>query len=263
MAKSKPGPVLKTRRCSDDVLDVLKRATVAGNTLQLPEQLDRAMYLKVSKAIEALGGAWSKKEKLHVFSLTAEQLADDMEGLLAAGEFRSLADYGAFYTPLAVVKQMAELAGPAAKVGNVPVYGLEPSAGDGRMADVLATLVGGKHFVDCVEIREAAAAELSTKGYRTVTAGAFEDFRPVDKYARILMNPPFLRNVWAKHVKRAHSLLAANGVLVAVVPRSIEFSSLALVQDLRNMADAIIDLPDGTFSQEGTEVGTRLLVLKA
>ena len=43
-------------RVDDDVLAVLSAAEVAGNEIRLIGQLDRAMYNKVNKVIEAAGG---------------------------------------------------------------------------------------------------------------------------------------------------------------------------------------------------------------
>lgn len=41
------------------VLDVLKRSTIAGNVLTLPDQLSRPLYEQVAKVITNCGGKWA------------------------------------------------------------------------------------------------------------------------------------------------------------------------------------------------------------
>lgn len=251
------GPKVKTARFDDSVLRILAASTIDGNTLTLPGQLARSEYVSVNKAIEGLGGKWDKKQKKHIFALPEGELTTAMEGLLSTGVLQTL-DYGVFYTPPEVAKRMASMAGKGPNASK----GLEPSAGAGILAVALAELVGGKANVDCVEIRADAAAALATQGYRTVVSGDFADFRAPDRYHRILMNPPFLRNTWAVHVSRAADMLdRINGILVSVVPRSFEFSSSRLVQELRDMTNYHERLPSGTFAVAGTSVETNLIMI--
>lgn len=51
----------------DDVLAVLSRAETNGQALLLQGQLDRKMYERTNKILEAAGGKWNKKAKAHLF----------------------------------------------------------------------------------------------------------------------------------------------------------------------------------------------------
>ena len=48
---------------SKEVSAILSRCTIQDDRIVLPEQLDRPSYMAVNKAIELLGGQWSRKEK--------------------------------------------------------------------------------------------------------------------------------------------------------------------------------------------------------
>ena len=51
-------------KISDEILGILSRCTVDGNTLYLPdEQLDRKTYTAVNKCLVNIGGKWNRKAK--------------------------------------------------------------------------------------------------------------------------------------------------------------------------------------------------------
>ncbi len=56
-------------RVEDDVLAVLSRAETNGNALVLIGQLDRLMYERTNKVLEAAGGKWNRKAKAHMSSV--------------------------------------------------------------------------------------------------------------------------------------------------------------------------------------------------
>ena len=72
----------KTLRFESNVLDIL-RAMEWQNDGRLGiitgGQLDRALYVKVNKALEAMGGKWNRKAGGHIFS---EDPRPQVEGLL-------------------------------------------------------------------------------------------------------------------------------------------------------------------------------------
>ena len=59
-------------RIDDDVLAVLSRSTVVGSSLVIPDQLDRKLYVKTNKVLEAAGGKWNRKARAHVFDCRSE-----------------------------------------------------------------------------------------------------------------------------------------------------------------------------------------------
>ncbi|WMA00162.1 hypothetical protein [Enterobacter hormaechei] len=53
---------------STEVLNVLSRCRAEGNFLFLADQLDRSIYVKTNKVLEAAGGKWNRKEQAHIFT---------------------------------------------------------------------------------------------------------------------------------------------------------------------------------------------------
>lgn len=89
---------------------------------------------------------------------------------------------------------------------------LEPSAGDGRLADAIIKRChisdNYQAKVDCVEIDDTLSATLKGKEYRVVSDD-FLNFTTKKHYDLILMNPPF--NKGAEHLWKAIKLAEDNG----------------------------------------------------
>jgi len=148
---------------------------------------------------------------------------------------------------------------------------LEPSAGDGAIADVVDGLPYSRDLV-CVEPDEARAAILEGKGY-DVAACTLEEYVDAtsERFDAVVMNPPFATPghpvLWAEHVLLARSLLTPNGMLASVIPGNLERQNQVVgqVRDLvyEDGAGSVVDLPADAFKAAGTGVRTKLLVLHA
>ena len=66
-----------------EVLSVLSRATTNGTALTLVGQLDRKLYERTNKVLEAAGGKLGPPGKAHVF---ADDAATRMEQILLTGD---------------------------------------------------------------------------------------------------------------------------------------------------------------------------------
>lgn len=243
---------------STDVLNVLAASTVSGNALDLPPgQLDRKLYEQVAKTVKAAGGAWNKKAKTHLFPFDA---ADVVDAMLLTGEVVRPQDFGYFPTPPTVVEQMIELADLESGMRI-----LEPSAGRGAIARPLAAL---GHPVDCVELLEENAAAIKEDGFAaSLTVGDFLETVPDPSYPRVLMNPPFAKQVDIRHVTHAHRFLAPSGVLVSVMSNGVTFRENRVAVEFRAMVDEcggeVVPLPSGSFTVSGTGMNTVLVRLPA
>ena len=103
---------------------------------------------------------------------------------------------------------------------------LEPSAGHGAIADQLP-----KNTTVCVEIAPLQCKILESKGFN-VHCADFLTWNVNQKFDRIIMNPPFSKSRAEDHVKHAATMLASNGVLVAVVPAS--YKNKVVVDGMRH-----------------------------
>jgi SAM-dependent methyltransferase len=251
----------KTLKFDDEVLSVLKAMTweQGGRLGKLNSQLDRNLYVRTNKALEAMGGAWNRKLGMHSF---VEDPRPQVEGLLETGALQ-VDDLGWFWTPEAVTQRMIEL------VGLKPWMSvLEPSAGEGHMLDVLKAYQPGAEFV-AVEIHPGRAETLRKKGYLTICVDFLELVVPSREFGfdRVFMNPPFEDGQDMDHVRRAYEHLKPGGVLVSVMSPGAFFredrKANAFRDWLKTPASVKLEiLPDGSFKESGTGVSTRLIVIR-
>ena len=165
-----------------------------------------------------------------------------------------------FPTPAAEAQRMARLA-RITKGMRV----LEPSAGNGNLADAAAA-AGGE--VDVIEISSQLRDILTAKGY-TAVAHDFNSFTPEEPYQAILMNPPFSSRQDAEHIMRAYGMLASGGTLVAIAGEGVFFGQDQKAAKFRAWLDThnaeVEKLGAGTFQDNAllaqTSVNARMIVL--
>jgi predicted RNA methylase len=246
-------------RLDNDVISVLDRSTCEGVKLFLPpQQLERAMYLKVNKAIDALGGKWSKKEKAHVFE---ENIGDAIEDAIASGSVENRKQaFGFFETPAALAKWLVA----TANIGSARNV-LEPSAGRGAIVRAIIPELKSLARIDCWEIDPRHHAKIEDSGRATVVGHDFLQARINLSYGgkgwdRIIANPPFARQQDIDHVLHMHRMLAPGGFLVSVMCGNVMFRDNKKTVEFREFVGSnkgeIEALPDRSFHESGTDVST-------
>jgi ParB/RepB/Spo0J family partition protein len=245
-----------TTRVPDDILPILARSTIAGNVLTLPGQLDRATYLRVSKALAAAQGKWDRKAKGHVFPFDPAVLIAGMAATGTVTDARKA--LGFFETPPKLAGAMADLA--LIRPGDAE---LEPSAGRGR---IVRMLLRATTDVTAVEIDRENVSALREAFPSVTTCG--EDFlgfaaRETARFNAIVMNPPFAAGQDMRHVRAAWNLLRPGGRLVAVCCEGPFFREDKASRTFRAWLDSIGAVarkrPDRSFRDSGTDVATRLV----
>lgn len=210
-------------------------------------------------------------EKMGITS--AEQLAAAKELLASTGpkvddtankirqlEYKIMGDKSTefFPTPLPVVDTMlAELVAGGVSTGRL----LEPSAGNGRIAD---SARDAGYEVDCVEINPTLREILELKGHNLVGWDFMNYDCHHDGYDAVLMNPPFSEE--DDHIGAAFQLLKPGGVLVAVASPKLKFHTSKRYTEFREFVEQYggwVDLPANTFAKElnSTGVATILITL--
>lgn len=235
---------------------------------RIVQPLDRRTYQRVDQAIRALGGAWSRRRRAHVFDGDARSRIDVA---ITTRSVTTDAELGHFPTPDPLAAWLVRHAG--VRPGE---SALEPSAGSGAI--VSALLAAGAH-VTAIERdprrREAIRSEAPLlRGtllvpdvddfltYGGVSAGMGGVAINPPPFRRVVMNPPFCRSGIGDHldhVRRALGMLAPDGILVSVLPSSLRFRRDRRYAELRELCEArgtITDLPDGSFRPSGTDVST-------
>lgn len=116
---------------------------------------------------------------------------------------------GFYPTPPSVVAMLLERAAPWQRGHLV----LEPSAGRGDIADRLRERVDRLVVVE----PEPVLVEVLRQNGHAPVACRFEDFEAAEQFDKVVMNPPFAQGLDMLHVQRAFGMLAAGGLLVALL----------------------------------------------
>lgn len=229
-----------------EVSEILNKSSIKENILFLPEgQLERKLYEKVNKVIKLAGGVWKTNKKGFLF---AEDPSEKLGMALSSGVIiDKKKERQAFYTPEEIAEEVAIIA----QVEGKKV--LEPSAGDGNLAKACNKF--GALFVDCFEIEPSCEENLKKVSNNIV----IKDFLKVDAspfYDLIVMNPPFSKGQYHKHVKHALGFLNGSGSIFAIVPDN-NCKKLAEMG-----AEVVKRFSAGSFKESGTNVSTVLIHIK-
>ena len=245
-------------RIEHEVLAVLSRAQTTGNALILVEQLDRRMYERTNKVLEAAGGIWNRKAKAHLFPIDA---SDRIDQIILTGEVAIPKDeFNFFPSPPSVVARLLEIADlrPGMRV-------LEPEAGRG---DIAFACAAAGAIVDCYELMEENFRFLAADP--RIASVSHADFLlqpPTPCYLRCVMNPPFFLQADIRHVTHALKFLETGGLLTSVMASSITYRDNKLTQDFRDLirlrGGEIEALPEGSFKSSGTAVQTVIVSIPA
>jgi predicted RNA methylase len=218
--------------------------------------VDRKLYEQVNKILEMLGGKWNRKSQGHLFKEDPNPL---IENVLLTGTIAKPEKFGYFPTPQLLAKQVVV----KADISDGMTI-LEPSAGSGNLADIIAGLTA-KENIYCCELQESNVALLEEKGYQ-VRSGDFQSVPPLPEFEvdRVVMNPPFERQQDIKHVMHAWNFVKPGGKLVAIMSSSFTFRANSLSSDFRDFVDEYghhCENPEGSFKASGTNVNTVTVVL--
>ena len=133
-----------------------------------------------------------------------------------------------------------------------PIRVLEPSCGDGRILDAIAS---HGHSGLGIEYHPVRAAQAQAKGHKVVLAN-FLECPPTPEFDAVVMNPPFYGRHYVKHVRHALKFLKPGGTLVSILPATAHYDHKELSGDWQ-------DLPVASFAEAGTNVPTGLLRMRA
>jgi hypothetical protein len=254
----------------------LERCSLKETRIFLPEQqLARESYLQIQRAIQGIGGIWSRKEQAFVFdsdpsSLWARVLAGEEIDLLR--EFKKRTQF--FATPKEVVRLMMEYFDIGAGYAV-----LEPSAGDGGIADVLQEEFSTYPWtLHTVEKEETLRNILERKGH-TVVGEDFMELLAMPLYDLIVANPPFSKGQDMLHIMQMIKHLKPGGRIVSLM-RNIEVDDRKIrdanpktlthqgrihkqfIEFLDNYGFYSTEkVPAGAFAASGTSIPTQIFVI--
>lgn len=251
---------LKQKRLNfdSDVLEILQQAqwSADGLSVKLIGQLDRKTYLKVNKALDALGGKWNRGAAAHLFKYDPRS---EFQALVENDGQMVLDDYEFWPTPPEVVATIIDLL-PTCYISML----LEPSAGEGHIVDELVRRELVDRFnIHCMELHPDRAAILRRKGYMVIANDCLWRFGGA--YSLIVQNPPFSNHRDIDHLlHHYHNNLAMGGRIISVMSEGAFFNQNnkcgAFRQLLRANGDSV-QLPKNAFRESGTMVRARVVYL--
>jgi predicted RNA methylase len=242
-----------------DTIEALKLIEVNGTAAIITEKLDRSLYLKVDKALSALGGIWSRKNQCHEFT---EDPSITLADAITTGSIEVTKDpkqvFQLYETPVSLAESMVD------SLHGYELSMLEPSAASGR---IVRAAVNKGHQVAAVEIQPEFKGKLDGLCHDFII-GDFLEIVPGEYYGdfdAIVMNPPFCRHQDIKHVLHAWKFLRPGGQLRAIVSPSFTFkfarsgAPKKFAEFLESIKAKHEPLPAGTFKASGTMVKTMLI----
>lgn len=252
LMETAPAPVLGAAQSAQSLAasGEIALLTVQGNTIRLPEQR-LTTYAAIKAAIEKAGGRYRTGG---YFSFPDGLDARAVLAALAGDKVRSVKQETQFFrTPEPLASEICDAAGD--------VCGrrvLEPSAGDGALADELRRR--GAEVV-LVEIWPVNIRRLQSKGYAVIDAD-FLELTPgeLGLFDAIVANPPFSRGQDIAHVRHMWHFLKPGGALSVVMSpgwldgsqrRHREFKAFVAANE-----GIVRPLPPGTFAASGTNIAT-------
>lgn len=227
------------------------------------KQLSRHHYESLKKIFDAIGVRWVKGGKYHVAAHDPTRMISE---IIQQGCFPEVNPFSLFETPEPAVNDLLNFVSLPVDYIHPDVSGLspwrilEPSAGRGAIArGILERMPHAQ--LDCIEIDENNIEILKAQGI-PVIQGDFlnwESDRTNRGYHYIVMNPPFNKTEWVRHVLKAHSLLAPGGKLGAIIPRQIPTDKKSL--ELWNLIGRCGSVEPIDHEFEGTKIKTSILTL--
>lgn len=259
---------VKTRSIPEEALAVIAEGEWTDDGFVMP-QTDRATYLKVKKALEAIGGKWNKKAQATVFEDEDAETAV-REACVTGVYVDRKKEFDFWETPAALADRLTA----SADLFDGCVV-LEPSAGTGAILRAVRRAEEDCGFTVGVVI----AVELDEKHADTIESTLPEDSilvcpcdfvvpmpnGPSFTVDRVLMNPPFSRLQDCEHVRRGFDYLKPGGTLVSIMSPAFQFHSSRKALDFRAWFESVdgtcLDLPDGSFKSSGTGVRTVMVTI--
>lgn len=108
--------------------------------------------------------------------------------------------------------------------------------------------------------------DVEARAERTVDQCDFMTWESPAQYDAVIINPPFSNGADIDHVIRAYQFLKVGGVIVAIMGEGAFFRSDKKATHFRAWLDQHAgeseQLTSGTFAQSGTNVNTRLVIIR-
>lgn len=194
-----------------EIIEILKNGTLTGSLFVLPvgRQLERKLYTDVAKALEGIGGKWSRKQNGFLFEQDPAELLADVTN----GKKRNIKQETQFFeTP----EELAKWKVQHAYITPEDVV-LEPEAGRGALIKAMRK-EGHNNTVYCYELDPLNQTHLKKLQDIELLGADFlntpDEYPHRGKFDKIIANPPFSNNQDIDHIYKMWEVLAPKGRIV-------------------------------------------------
>ena len=236
-----------------NINDVLNQCEISGNIVTLPDiQLERKLYQEVAKKIELIGGKWNRGAKGFIFKQNPNELFEAIKN----GEKKDIKkEYQFFETPESLADEL---------VNHLPdsIWSvLEPSAGQGAIVRAINKKRPDTNVCYC-ELMELNRMQFV--GSSLYLNDDFLTLSPDFKFDAVIANPPFAKNQDIDHFYKM--MEHAEKIVISVMSNHWRNSKNKKETYFRNYLDSLdyklLEIPEGTFKESGTNIAACVLVVK-
>jgi len=241
-----------------ETMEILKKSTVEGNIVKLPDiQLDRKQYLEVKNKLELIGGKWKGgKTAGFVFEENPTELINQISN---GRDVNLKKEFQFFETP----EKIADMLVSHADIQDDDSI-LEPSAGRGVIIEAINRVKDFK-LVDCYEIMELNRSFLEKLDTSNVIGSDFLKSEKLNSYHKIIANPPFSKNQDIIHVRKMYECLMPGGTLVSIMSNHWKTSQNRKETEFRawlaSQNHQGYELDSEEFKESGTKISTCIIVI--
>lgn len=266
--------------------EIWSQCRVEDGILRLPSiQLDRKVYDKVKKQLEAAGGKW-KSGKAQGFVFADGGAQEVLDGLLIGEDaVKEKKTFQFFGTP----DDLADEIVVDADIQEGDVV-LEPSAGQGaiikaiyrafpKVCNSVGELLVRVDYCELMPKNQKLLSEAIVDKRRTnfmcpdflamevrplTNQGRSEAGLPLIGYDKIIANPPFANNQDIMHVMHMFDLLRPGGRLVSIMSPHFTFSTDKASKDFVDFLakyGSWVAIPAGRFKAAGTMIRTVKVII--
>jgi len=235
----------------------LQALLLDGDVIRLPVQ-HLKHYARIKLAIEKAGGRYNARGYFDF--PPGIDAGEVLEQLQVGKAIHVRKDHQFFRTPHELARTVVDAVGPLAGKRI-----LEPSAGDGALADLVRA--AGAEVVT-IENWNVNVLKLKSKGYDVLDRD-FLSVTPeeIGRFDAIVANPPFTRGLDIVHVEHMLKFLKPGATLSVLTSTSWETGSQRKQVAFRKMLEerqAYVErVAPGAFKSSGTQVGAMHITLTA
>lgn len=246
--------VSRSEITTQDVVEALDsfsitRGDSGWNVYPPQDKIHPTTWNRIRKVMADNGGDWMTQRQAFVFEIDPTPIFKALtQGKIANRK----KDLQAFFTPHNIARQVVKLADVTARTV------LEPSAGEGALAE--ACVEYGADSVTCYEIDQDNYAKLREKGFSAAHCDFLDMIGGIPAYDRVVMNPPFTKKAFVKHILHGLTFLNKGGRLVSIIPGDMPPKELTRKMPIWSTWNCI-PLRPGAFKDSGTNIKCSILVI--